>query len=95
MKKLILLMIFIGSMGACAYAQKKPLLETKEEVIKQATEFFNASMSGPEGELYLFGKENNIEGTYAFKITLGDKGKVVSVCVKNREGGSIKMQNMV
>ncbi|NOX87367.1 MAG: hypothetical protein GXO86_15650 [Chlorobi bacterium] len=93
MKKLILLSVLFAWLAG--YAQKKPLIETKEEVTKRATEFFKASMTGPEGELYLFGKKNNIEGTYEFKITLGDRGKVVSVFVLNREGGTIKMQNMV
>ena len=52
-------------------------------------------MSGPEGELYLFGIENKIEGTYDFKVTLGDRGKVVSIFVLSRDGGSIQMQNKV
>ncbi|RLD43496.1 MAG: hypothetical protein DRI88_10780 [Bacteroidetes bacterium] len=76
-------------------AQKKPLIEDRDKVAKRASETFKASMEAPEGELYLFGKENNITGSYDFKITLGDKGKVVSIFVLNREGGSIKMQNMV
>jgi hypothetical protein len=42
------------------FAQKKPLIENREEVAKRASETFKASMEAPEGELYLFGKENNI-----------------------------------
>ncbi len=93
MKKLFLFALLFGSIAG--YAQKKPLIEDKQEVVKRASAVFEASMKGPEGELYVFGKENNIEGTYDFKITLGDRGKVVSIFVLNREGGTIKMQNMV
>lgn len=77
------------------FAQKKVLLESKEDVEKMASAEFKTSMTGPEGALFLFSQENNIEGTYDFKVTLGDRGKVVSIFVLNREGGSIKMQNIV
>ncbi len=93
MKQLIVLMVLMVSVNV--YAQKKPLIESKEEVEKMASAEFEASMSGPEGALYLFGQENNIEGTYDFKVTIGDRGKVVSIFVLNREGGSIPMQNNV
>ena len=76
-------------------AQKKILVESVEEVEVLAVKDFEASMQGPEGELYLFAQENNIEGTYEFKVTVGDRGKVTSIFVVNREGGSIKMQNIV
>ena len=90
---LILIILMFGSLAVSA--QKKPLIEDRDKVAKRASETFKVSMEAPEGELYLFGKENNITGSYDFKITLGDKGKVVSIFVLNREGGSIKMQNMV
>ena len=77
------------------FAQKKVLLESKEDVEKMAAVEFASSMSGPEGPLYLFGQENNIVGTYDFKVTLGDRGRVVSIFVVNREGGTIHMQNIV
>ena len=93
MKKLILIATILISINA--FAQKKPLVESKAEVEKMASAEFATSMSGPEGELFLFGEENQIEGTYDFKVTIGDRGKVVSIFVLNREGGSIQMQNMV
>lgn len=93
MKNLFLLTLVLFSLSASA--QKKPLIEDRAEVIKKASSAFGNSMKGPEGELYLFAKENQITGTYDFKITLGDRGKVVSIFVVNREGGSIKMQNML
>ena len=93
MKQLILLTALLFSLNA--FSQKKPLIELGGEVTKAASAHFDESMSGPEGELYLFGNKNNIQGTYDFRITLGDRGKVVSIFVLNREGGSVKMQNMV
>lgn len=77
------------------HAQKKPLVESAAEVETMGSKDFDRSMQGPEGELFLFAQENQIEGTYDFKVTIGDRGKVTSIFVINREGGSIKMQNMV
>lgn len=93
MKNFILFSLLICSLSV--YAQKKPLIEERQKVIKKASAAFDASMKGPEGKLYLFAKENNIKGTYDFKITLGDRGKVTSIFVLKREGGSIQMQNIV
>jgi hypothetical protein len=93
MKHLILLVIVLFSINS--FAQKKQLVESQAEVEKLAAAEFETSMNGPEGDLYLFGQENNIEGTYYFKVTLGDRGKVVSIFVINREGGSVQMQNKV
>ena len=50
-------------------------------------------MTGPEGELYLFGVANNLKGEYIFKVTLGDRGKVTTVFVISREGDDIPSQN--
>ncbi len=47
----------------------------------------------PEGTLYLFKTENNIEGIYKFDISIHEKGKVASVFCQDREGGTIQMQN--
>ena len=93
MKYSIFLIALLVSLNV--FSQKKQLIESKEEVEKMASAEFKESMSGPEGELFLFGEENNIEGTYDFKVTVGDRGKVVSIFVLNREGGSIPMQNLV
>ena len=53
-------------------AQKKELVETKEEVQALAVKDFEKSMTGPEGELFLFGQENKIEGIYSF-LFFGNK----------------------
>lgn len=93
MKYLVLFIALLMTVNI--QAQKKPLVESQEEVKQLASAEFSSSMTGPEGELYLFGTENSIEGTYSFKVTIGDRGKVVSIFVLNREGGSVQMQNNV
>jgi hypothetical protein len=93
MKQIAILIFCLLSLSLTA--QKKALIESQEEVKTLASADFEKSMSTPEGELFLFGKANNIEGTYDFKITIGDRGKVVSIFVLNREGGTIQMQNKV
>ncbi|MCF6169520.1 MAG: hypothetical protein L3J66_00895 [Bacteroidales bacterium] len=75
--------------------EKKPLIESKEKVKATAIKEFNQSMTDPEGELHLFGVENNIKGEYHFKVTLGDRGKVISVFVISRKGADIPSQNKV
>jgi hypothetical protein len=76
-------------------AGKKPLLESQAEVEKHAIREFDIAMSAPEGSLYQFAQENNIKGIYNFKITLGDRGKVVSVFIISRKGGNISSQNKI
>ncbi len=93
MKNLIAILCIVLAFNL--HAQKKILVESGEEVEVLAARDFEVSMQGPEGELYLFAQEYKIEGTYEFKVTVGDKGRVTSIFVVNREGGSIKMQNMV
>lgn len=93
MKYVTTLLLIVFSLSLTA--QKKQLIESQEEVQKLASADFKKSMSAPDGELFLFGKENNIKGTYVFKVTLGDKGKVTSIFVLSRNGGTIAMQNKV
>ena len=71
------------------------LLDRVEDVEKAASEEFVSAMTPPEGSLHVFGQEFNIQGSYAFKISVGDKNKVTSVFVLEREGGEIKLQNKV
>jgi len=74
-------------------AQKKVLLEEYDKVVAQATKELDESMNGPEGELFLFKTENEITGIYDFDITIHEKGEVATVFVRERDGGSIQMQN--
>ena len=92
--RLIIVLIAL-TLTTFVFAQKKPLIESKKEVETLAKKEFNLAMTAPEGELYLFGVENKIKGEYLFKVTLGDRGKVVSVFVISRKGGDIPSQNKV
>lgn len=76
-------------------AQQKVILDQAEDIERMASKEFEMAMAQPEGSLYLFGQENSIEGVYTFKISIGDKNKVTSVYVLEREGGDIPMQNKV
>lgn len=91
MKTLILSLLML--ITTATFAQNKPLLESQEDVEAMAIKEFDQAMQPPEGVLYLFAQENNINGAYTFKVTLGDRGKVTSVFVKGRDGGTIPMQN--
>jgi len=76
-------------------AQQKLLVDQLEEIENTASKEFKQAMTPPEGSLYLFAREGNIKGVYTFKISIGDKNKVTSVFVIEREGGNIQMQNKV
>ncbi|MCB2222387.1 MAG: hypothetical protein KQI35_18530 [Bacteroidetes bacterium] len=93
MKKAICLLLAILSLSA--YAGKKPLIEDYDKVVATAIKEIEQAMEAPEGELYLFAKENEISGTFSFDITLHEKGLVATVFVKSNEGGTIKSQNML
>lgn len=91
MKKIVLLLfVFSTTVGL---AQKKELLETKEEVVEAATRELDAAMQPPEGELYLFKQENGIKGEYVMDIQVHEKGQVAAVFCSGSEGGDIKQQN--
>jgi len=93
MKSFILTILLFA--GLLNFTQKRPVIHDKNEVTKRTIADFEKAMTAPEGELYLFGQKNNISGSYSFKITVGNRGMVISVFVLNREGGTIKMQNML
>ena len=77
------------------FAQKKILLESKEEIIEQATTELNNAMQPPEGVLYLWKVENSIKGEYIIDITIREKGDIAAVFMAGSDGADIKMQNLV
>ena len=93
MKKFILLLIIFISVIGYGQKQKKILIESHEQIIETAIKELDQAMQSPEGSLYLFKKEHNIEGTYKFDISVHEKGAVASVFVSESEGGTIQMQN--
>lgn len=74
-------------------AQKPEMLETIEDVTKQASAELELAMSPPEGLLYKFGQKYHISGEYSMLLTLRNKGQVVSVFVQDKKDGNIPSQN--
>jgi hypothetical protein len=91
----ILIVLLSVALAGLTLPEKKPLIESREKVEAEAKKEFNAAMQAPEGTLYLFAVENGIKGEYKFKLTLGDRGRVISVFVISRTGGDIPSQNKV
>jgi hypothetical protein len=92
--RIIFIMVF-SFLTLTSFAQKKVLIESKEEIIEQATKELTAAMQPPEGSLYLWKVENSIKGEYIIDITIREKGDIASVFMAGSEGADIKMQNMV
>jgi len=91
--KRILIGLLTLVFGINLYAQKPELIESKDEVIKQATLEIEQALTPPEGELYKFAQKNNITGEYTLQITIRNKGQVVSVFVADKKDGNIPSQN--
>jgi len=79
--------------GTVLKAQKPEMLESKDEVIKQAILEFDQAMTPPEGALYKFGQKYHISGQYTLDVTIRNKGEVVSVFVADKKDGNIPSQN--
>ena len=91
MKKLAILLFVLAAISS--YAQKKEFIEDKDSIIERATRELDSAMQGPEGELYLFGKEYGIKGSYTLDISIREKGDVSSVFAVGNENGTIESQN--
>jgi hypothetical protein len=92
MKKLLLILLLLIS-GTVLKAQKPELIESKEEVIKQATLELDQALTPPEGALYKFSQKYHLTGEYTLDITIRNKGEVVSVFVADKKDGNIPSQN--
>lgn len=92
MKKYILL-IFIVLLGIASFAQKKVLIEDKDEIIARANAELDSAMMAPEGSLYLFTQKNPIQGEYTFDISIWEKGTVTSIYAVGNNNGTIDGQN--
>jgi len=88
-----LLMILILISGTVLKAQKPELIESKEEVIKQATLELDQALTAPDGAIYKFSQKYHLTGEYTLDITIRNKGDVVSVFVADKQNGNITSQN--
>ncbi len=91
--RIILVTVIILLAGFSLQAQKRTLIENKDEIIKQAILELDAAMTAPEGLLYKFGQKHNITGEYNLQLTIREKGQVVSVYVADKKDGNIPSQN--
>jgi hypothetical protein len=92
MIKFLILFLFLIS-PTLLKAQKPEIIESKEEVIKQASLELDLAMTPPEGTLFKFGQKYRITGEYTLDITIRNKGDVVSVFVADKKDGNIPSQN--
>ena len=92
--KCYLLLILLLSSGFALQAQsQRVLLESKDEIVAQATKELDSAMLAPSGELYLFGQKQKLSGEYTLQLTIREKGQVVSVFVVDKKDGNIPSQN--
>jgi hypothetical protein len=92
MKKALFILLILIS-GTSLKAQKAELIESREEVIKQATLELDHALTPPEGALYKFSQKYHITGEYTLQLTLRNKGQVISVFVADNKDGNIPSQN--
>jgi hypothetical protein len=88
---LITLLILIS--GITLQAQKTVLIESKDEIVRQAISELDHAMALPEGSIYMFGQKYHITGEYTLQLTIRNKGEVVSVFVADKKDGNISSQN--
>lgn len=91
--RVLLIIVLVVSTTLSLKAKDHILLESKAEIINQATIELDNAMKSPEGELYLVGQKFRIKGEYNFQLTIRDKGQVVSVFVVDQKDGDIPSQN--
>ena len=89
----ILLLIALLLISVSTKAQKPPLIELKDEVIKQATLELDQAFTPPERSSYKFAQKAKLTGEYTMQLTLRNKGQVVSVFVQDKKNGNIPSQN--
>ena len=91
MKTAIIILTLLFSLPVLA--QKPELIESNEEVIKQAVLELDQAMTPPEGSLYKFGQKYKITGEYTLNITIRNKGEVVTVFISDKKDWNIPSQN--
>ena len=91
MKTAIIILTLLFSLPVLT--QKPELIESNEEVIKQAVLELDQAMTPPEGSLYKFGQKYKITGEYTLNITIRNKGEVVTVFVSDKKDWNIPSQN--
>lgn len=87
---IFLLLVFLA-LGLSA--QKKVLLEDKDQIIERAKMELDSAMMAPEGYIYLQTVKNPIKGEYTFDISIWEKGTVTSLFAVGNNNGTLDAQN--
>lgn len=90
MKHLIALFLILACLGA--HAQKKELLEDKEEILARAGQALAAAMQ-PGGALHEAIVKEQLKGTYHLQVSFREKGDISSVFVAGAENQDLRSQN--
>ena len=90
----ILLTSFLALLTMAATAQKKELVQDKQEILDRAAAAFDAAMQ-PGGALYTAVSEEKLIGNYLLQVSFREKGDVSSVFVVTAEDHDIRSQNRI
>ncbi|HNQ12288.1 MAG TPA: hypothetical protein PKH65_05140 [Bacteroidia bacterium] len=74
-----------------AFAQKKKSISSYDEVVQIVKA--QLDLSSKEGAVKEYATSNQIKGEYIYDITVGDKGKVVTVFAVTSDDEKYKTQN--
>ena len=88
-----LITILLMSCSFQLAAQKRVLIEDQDEIILQARSNIAMAFDNVDTKLFETHMSYPYVGRYVFKITIGNKFRVTSIYVEEREGGSIPEQN--
>ena len=81
----LMVFLFLFGLTLTCSAQKKPYYNEQEQAIEAAYKALDTEMSS--GDLIAWAKENQINGSYTFDLTIGGKkGEVYTVFAVEREG---------
>ena len=92
MKRIALLTLMV-LVSITSFAQKKVLIENKEEIHAEAIREIEQAMAAPEGSIYLFATSWGMKGEYKYDITIREKGDVATVFSHGNTNGTIENQN--
>ena len=92
MNRIIILSLF-AILAITSYAQKKELVEGKDQIEALAKSELGLAMAPPEGSLYLFAFKYGIKGEYTYDLTIREKGDIATVFAQGNNNGTIDAQN--
>ena len=91
--KRTLLFTILALLSIATFAQKKVLIEDKDEIHAEAIREIEQAMAPPEGPIYLFQYKYGIKGEYTYDITIREKGDIATVFAIGNTNGTIEAQN--